>query len=77
MTNAMRELFDQYPQCLEELQYQVARSDLEYADSFRMCFEDDAFQKRDYHKAVSCCGTREFRMKVDGRYVLLGCNYGH
>jgi hypothetical protein len=77
MTTEMEELFKRYPQCMSELRYNIMANDLEYADSYRMCFIDDAYQKVDYDNAISCCGTFEFRMQVDGREVLVGCNYGH
>lgn len=77
MTNEMHDLFKQYPECLSKLQELVILNDLDCSDSYRMCFTDDAYQKVAYDEARSCCGTFEAYMKVDGREVIIGCNYGH
>jgi hypothetical protein len=77
MNDEMIRLFKEYPECRSQLVSLIDMNDLDYADSFRMCFIDDAYQKVEYNKASTCCGTFEARMMVDGREVLIGCNYGH
>lgn len=77
MNAEMTRLFKEYPECRSQLVSLINLNDLDYADSFRMCFIDDAYQKVEYNKSVTCCGTFESRMQVDGREVLIGCNYGH
>lgn len=77
MTNEMQALFNQYPECMEELQYQIARHNLDYADSYRMAFFDDDEQVEAYDDARTCCGSFDYTMTVNGQRVLIGCNYGH
>ncbi|QNN99979.1 hypothetical protein phiPsa267_101 [Pseudomonas phage phiPsa267] len=77
MTYDMHALFMLHPEAMEELQYQIARNGLEYADSFRMAFFDDDAQVEAYDDAVTCCGSFDTTMKINGKRVLIGCNYGH
>lgn len=73
----MWELFEQYPECLSKLKELIILNDLEYSDSYRMAFTDDSYQKVNFEEAISCCGVFTAYMKVDGREVIIGCNYGH
>lgn len=77
MTNEMQALFAQYPEAMEELQYQIARNGLEYTDSYRMAFFDDDAQVEAYDDAVTCCGSFDYTMQINGKRVLIGCNHGH
>ena len=63
----------------EDLQYEIARSDLEYADNFRAYrFRDnylfDEFQKAERN---GCCGVFQSHTVVNGEKWIIGCNYGH
>jgi hypothetical protein len=73
----MWELFEEYPECLSKLKELIILNDLDCSDSYRMAFTDDAYQKVAYNEAATCCGTFNAYMKVDGREVIIGCNYGH
>jgi hypothetical protein len=77
MTTA--EIFKLYPKALEELQYQIARNDLEYADNLRVAVVGDHAQMDYYEdkRARGCCGTFDIRVTIDGKKFDIGCNYGH
>ena len=72
--------FDSHPddevELLDELFYQIARADLEYADTFRATLVGEGFEK---HKTKqSCCGVWESTYKCkSGRRYFIGCNHGH
>lgn len=77
MTTA--EIFKQYPKALEELHYQIARNDLEYADNFRVAVVGNHDQMDYYEdkRARGCCGLFDIRVTIDGIKFDIGCNYGH
>ncbi len=61
---------------MEELTYQIALNDLEYADTYRATPEMDGIEK---HVAKqSCCGSWEGKHTCkSGNTYFIGCNYGH
>lgn len=63
----------------DELDYQVARHELEYADNYRAYNRDTKEHKADYQRAQDsgCCGFFETRVTIDGQRYTIGCNYGH
>jgi len=77
MTTA--EIFKMYPKAYEELQYQIARNDLEYADNLRVAVVGDHDQMDYYEdkRARGCCGSFDIRVTIDGVKFDIGCNYGH
>ena len=76
----MNDPFKHVPQEVwEALSYDVAREELEYADSYRAmpAYQATKDEVRAYQKAVTCCGQYEGTVIVDGRKWIYGCNYGH
>lgn len=73
------ELFEKYPEALEELEYQIARFGLEYADNYRVCNPGIPEEFEAYKKAQrrGCCGVFEWSLSIRGKKILIGCNYGH
>jgi len=72
-------LFEQVPELLEDLYYNIARYDLEYADNFRVCVVGDEVQESMYNKAIEkgCCGQFDTYTTIQGVKYRIGCNYGH
>lgn len=48
-------------------------------DNRRFAFEDDAAAVARYEEQEQdgCCGFFDRRVQVNGRYALVGCNFGH
>lgn len=63
----------------EELKYQIARHDLEYADNVRYARCDNAEQMAEYNRKIErgCCGRFDHKFKYQGVEYTVGCNYGH
>lgn len=78
-SDRMQALFIRFPAAREELDYQVARHDLEYADNYRVARVNYAGEMEAYYEAqrYGCCGTFEWSLTIDGQKFLIGCNYGH
>lgn len=53
--------------------------DEDYIDNVREGFEDDAESMAAFEAASAsgCCGSFELTMNVGGRFMAMGCNYGH
>ena len=66
---------------VEEIDYQVARNNLEYASSYRAmpyrALKDNSSAYMRYKKLISCCGLWESSVSIDGHKWIIGCNYGH
>lgn len=61
---------------LEELDYEVGRNGLEYADTYRATPIDQGYAE--HAQKVGCCGVYETHHKCrSGNMYYLGCNYGH
>lgn len=64
----------------ENLEYEIARAELEYSDNLRAyrCF--DLLYFEDFMKAEKggCCGVFETSTTCnDGNVWIIACNYGH
>lgn len=62
-----------------EAHFWAKLGDEEFIDNVRIGFEDDAASMIAYEEAVSlgCCGSYDLTMIVNGRFMAMGCNYGH
>ena len=72
--------FSKVPQEVwEDLKYEIARNDLDYADNYRAYRYKDSFLKDEFIKADNqgCCGCFESHTVVDGEKWIIGANYGH
>jgi len=69
----------QREQAMRDLDYEIARHGLEYADNYRACRLDDAEGLAAYNRqaARGCCGAFDTTTKIDGNKWAIGCNYGH
>ena len=75
-----REAFAEVPGWVwEDLEYEIARAELEYADNFRAYRPRDNKYASQYEMAegAGCCGSFETAVKEDGERWIVGCNYGH
>jgi len=61
----------------EDLQYEIDRQELEFADSRRAYRRKDSMGKEQFEAARSCCGSWEGQTVVDNEVWIIGCNYGH
>lgn len=66
-------------QVIQDLEYEIARNELECTDNFRFARfgnseEENAYDKQ---KTKGCCGFFDVTTKVDGVKWMIGCNYGH
>lgn len=66
-------------QVMQDLEYEIARNELECVDNFRFARfgndqEEEAYDKQ---RARGCCGEFDVTTKVDGVKWMIGCNYGH
>ncbi|ATN92798.1 hypothetical protein QGX11_gp035 [Pseudomonas phage PPSC2] len=75
----MWELFEKYPEALEELNYQIARNNLDCADNYRIAIVGNDEQMADYEdkRAHGCCGDFDIRVTIGENKFDIGCNYGH
>jgi hypothetical protein len=66
-------------QVWEDLEYEIARRELEYADNFRAYRYIDQYLYKEYmeSKNKGCCGEYESSTRVNGQQWIIGCNYGH
>ncbi len=72
--------FEQVPkQVWENLEYEIARAELEYADNYRAYRVKDDLCREAFLQAVrqGCCGSFESSTTVAGDKWIIGCNYGH
>ena len=71
--------FDTEPQARKWLFSFLNEQDMEHADNYRFAFEDTPKEVAEYDTILNdgCCGYFDRRVKVAGRYALIGCNYGH
>lgn len=63
-----------------ELQYEIARHELEYADNYRAYRVRDNFLFDDWSTAYhqGCCGSFDTVITLkNGEKWIVGCNYGH
>lgn len=69
----------EYEQAMDDLHYEIARLDLEYADNYRVYrYKDRAgFRKYRERELRGCCGSFESSTIVNGKKWIIGCNYGH
>jgi hypothetical protein len=67
------------PQVWEDLEYEIARCGLDYADNYRAYrFRDGKYKKEFIERdRRGCCGTFEGYTVVDGDKWIIGCNHGH
>lgn len=77
--NNMQILFERFPAAREELNYQIARHALEYADNYRIAREKYAGEMEAYFDAQrrGCCGQFEWSLTLEGQKFFIGCNHGH
>jgi hypothetical protein len=80
---SVRETFDKIfntvPETLEDLEYQIARYDLEYVDNYRVAIKGDKESENAYKESIKrgCCGRFDTTTKIKGVEYRIGCNYGH
>lgn len=78
--NYLKEQWPNVPeQIWEDLEYEIARNNLEYADNYRAYNFDTGKGFKAYVKATNkgCCGFFESATKLNGEKWVIGCNYGH
>ena len=46
-------------------------------DSFRIGLVSDKQSMKEYKKLVTCCGSNDTKVKINGKEYMFGCNYGH
>ncbi len=46
-------------------------------DSFRIGLIEDKQSMKEYHKLVTCCGSNDTKVIINGKEYMFGCNYGH
>jgi len=72
---------DQLPEEVwRELQYEIAKAGLEYADNWRAYRYKDKYLFKEYLEQANkgCCGVFESYVYDDeGNKWIVGCNYGH
>ena len=61
----------------DDLQYEIDRQGLEFADSFRAYRRRGSYLKEQFEAARGCCGSWEGQTVVNGEVWIIGCNYGH
>lgn len=63
----------------EDLDYEIARADLEYSDNLRAYRFRDLKHFKQFREAEArgCCGSFETVVARDGEKWIVGCNYGH
>lgn len=72
--------FENVPeQVWKDLEYEIGRHDLEYADNYRAYRYRDDLHKDEfmYAERCGCCGSFTSSTTVDGEKWIIGCNYGH
>jgi len=62
-----------------DLEYEIARAELEYADNLRAYRYKDGRGLEAYKRAErrGCCGSFETSTMVEGEKWIIGCNFGH
>ena len=62
-----------------EAHFWAELGDEDYVDNVRIGFEDDADSMAAFEAAgaAGCCGSFELTMIAGGRFMAMGCNYGH
>jgi hypothetical protein len=73
-------MFEQVPdEVWKDLEYEVRREDLDYADNYRAYRYKDRLHFDDFVKAEKngCCGTFSSHTTVNGDKWIISCNYGH
>ena len=77
--NNMRKLKEIPEQVWKDLQYEIAKNDLEYADNYRAYrYKDKLFyDEYCYWDDRGCCGVFRSHTIVDGDKWIIACNYGH
>ena len=72
-------LFDEVPQLCEDLNYEIARHNLEYADNYRAAIKGNHESEQDYNAVIKrgCCGRFDTTTVINGITYMIGCNYGH
>jgi len=66
-------------QVWRDIDYEVAKCDLEYADNYRAYRVSDGYCREEFDHAYNkgCCGFFQSHTIVDGEKWIIGCNYGH
>lgn len=75
----MRERQEIPKQVWEDLEYEIIKNDLEYADNFRAYRYKDKlfFDEFMYHENNGCCGVFHSHTIINGEKWIIACNYGH
>ncbi len=53
------------------------KSKEDYVDSFRIGLIENKQSMKEYHKLVTCCGSNDTKVIINGKEYMFGCNYGH
>jgi len=66
-------------QVIADIDYEVGRNQLEYADNYRAYRLKDGLGQREFNhkRRKGCCGEFESSTVVDGDQWIIGCNHGH
>ena len=66
-------------QAIEDIDYEVARGELDCADNYRWYKDGDAEGQKLYEEAREdgCCGSLDTSTFINGQKWFIGCNYGH
>lgn len=66
-------------QVIEDLQYEIARNELEFTDNYRYARFNNEAEMASFEKIAEsgCCGVFTYYTVVDGEKWAIGCNYGH
>jgi hypothetical protein len=46
-------------------------------DSERIGLKNNEESMKEYSKFITCCGSNEIEVEVNGKIYVIGCNYGH
>lgn len=63
----------------DAIEWMISEVDDPYTDNIRFAFKDDDDEMRKYDEKAQrgCCGSFDSEVNIDGRFAMVGCNYGH
>lgn len=66
-------------QAYVDLEYEIARNGLDYADNYRVARMNNPAEMLEYARIrkTGCCGDFDTTTMIHGVKWAIGCNYGH
>ena len=55
----------------------VIRDKEDYVDSYRIGLKDSPESMKHYEELISCCGSNDTEVEINGKVYVFGCNFGH